>query len=157
MVVGYRISKAKNSHSVAQMVSGRGGLLAGARWHTAGRTMLYTASSISLATLEIAVHLKGASLLPAYKVLALSIPEDIIETPGGDELPRGWDDRGPPRREVQQWGNDWYDSFYSCVLCVPSAVVPMEHNYLINTEHGDFSKITPGVIEDHPFDPRIKS
>ncbi len=156
MATAYRIAKAKFSRSAQEMLSGQGGLAAGARWHTRGRRMIYTAGSLSLATLEIAVHLQGTYVINAYRALRLTIPDDIIFQPEEKSLPTGWQDRGPPLPAVQQFGDQWYDSHSSCVMQVPSAVVPSEYNYLINPEHEDFGRIEYADPEDYPFDPRIK-
>ncbi|MCY1395164.1 RES domain protein [compost metagenome] len=39
-------------------LTGRGGFLAGGRWHTAGRPVVYLAATPAGATLEILVHLE---------------------------------------------------------------------------------------------------
>ena len=158
MQLAYRIAKAKHARTSAEMLSGSGALHASARWHTQGHQMVYTASSVSLATLEMAVHLSSASLMPFYRVLEIEIPERIIGYPDAADLPAGWDYRGPPLPAPQLWGDRWLDSFSSAVICVPSAVVPSEVNYLLNPLHGDFAQINvPGGPKDYPFDPRIKS
>ena len=93
-----------------------------------------------------------------YRVLEIEIPERIIDYPYAADLPAGWDYRGPPLPAPQLWGDRWLDSFSSAVICVPSAVVPSEVNYLLNPLHGDFAQINvPGGPTDYPFDPRIKS
>jgi RES domain-containing protein len=42
--------------------SGDGGLYADGRWHTAGNRIVYTASSLALAQLEVLVHIPRDSL-----------------------------------------------------------------------------------------------
>lgn len=44
----------------------------------------------------------------------------------------------------------------SAVLIVPSAVMPLERNYVLNVLHPDFRKIAFGQSEPFPFDPRLK-
>ncbi|MFC0186189.1 RES family NAD+ phosphorylase [Pseudarcicella hirudinis] len=65
---------------------------------------------------------------------------DIIEIKIKD-LPGNWKSiqRYPT---LQKIGSAWYRSEKSLVLQVPSVLVPWESNYLINTNHPDFSKKT---------------
>jgi RES domain-containing protein len=46
----------------------------------------------------------------------------------------------------------WAESGDTVVLEVPSAVVPGEHDFLLNPRHPDFHRLTIGHPE--PFDPR---
>lgn len=62
----------------------------------------------------------------------------------------GWDE-WPYGPASQQVGGEWTWSEESLVLRVPSVVVPVEHNYLINPEHPDVGELEFG--EPRPFDP----
>jgi len=42
--------------------------------------------------------------------------------------------------QLQAIGSRWYQSESSLILKVPSAVIPQEYNYVINTRHKDFRK-----------------
>ena len=66
------------------------------------------------------------------------------------DLPEGWDAR-PNGPASQQVGGEWAWSEESLVLRVPSVVVPMEYNYLINPKHPDFGELEFG--EPRPLDP----
>lgn len=57
---------------------------------------------------------------------------------------------------MQTIGSDWYQARTSLILKVPSAVIPLEYNYIINTEHPDFSdKVSLVRIEDYFWDSRL--
>ena len=57
---------------------------------------------------------------------------------------------------LQRIGSDWVNSQETLVLKVPSAVVPYEYNYVINTEHEDFNKKVRLVrTEEYFWDSRI--
>ena len=139
------------------MLSGRGALLYGGRWSSPGRPVLYTSGSAALATLEIAVHLNAAHVIPAFKILELTLPDDLILTVEAADLPRGWDVQAVNPSEVQAWGDVWFDEQISAVLQVPSAIIATESNYLINPTHPQFGRIKTGDIQPHPFDARIKT
>ena len=87
----YRIAKAIHSTTGAEMMSGEGGLRGSARWHTKGRPIIYTATSQALATLEIAVNLKEPSIIPAYRILEVDVPDNLVVEIEASMLPTGWD------------------------------------------------------------------
>ena len=152
----YRIAKAIHSASGAEMMSGDGGLRASARWHTKGRPIVYAATSQALATLEIAVNLKRPGLIPAYCILEVDIPDNLIISLDAGMLPAGWNLKGGEPVIARSIGDRWLSSKVSAALQVPSAVVPEENNILINPEHPDFKKISFGDPLHFPFDSRIK-
>jgi RES domain-containing protein len=43
----------------------------------------------------------------------------------------------------------------SAILELPSAIIPGETNFLLNTNHPDFKSITFGKTEVFAFDPRL--
>ncbi|GAO42298.1 RES family NAD+ phosphorylase [Flavihumibacter petaseus] len=109
------------------------------RWNRAGQLVIYTGASRSLSSLELVVH-KGA-ILPTvrYKVLVISIADDdhLVQQIRKDELPYHWRTMAA-YSALQKIGSDWYSQQRSLCLKIPSAIVPQEYNYLINTEHPAF-------------------
>jgi RES domain-containing protein len=63
----FRLAAAQFARSREEAFSGQGGLEASARWHTAGRAVVYGAESLSLAALEILVHLKQTNDLQPFR------------------------------------------------------------------------------------------
>jgi RES domain-containing protein len=153
----YRIAKAIHSPTGAAMMSGEGGLRGSARWHTKGRLIIYTATSQALATLEIAVNLKNPSVIPAYRILEVEIPDDLIIKIEATMLPAGWDHKDGEPFLARSIGNRWLSSQPSPGLQIPSSVIPQEYNVLLNPAHSDFTQITYGDPLDFPFDSRIKA
>ena len=129
-----------------------------ARWNSGGVSMIYAASSRSLACLENVVHRNKTSLTDYFRVMVIYIPDslktDILQVP---DLPDGWyysDETAYEKCRV--FGNKWINSHDSAVLKVPSAIVKNEFNILINPLHKDFQKIKQIDNEPFFFDPRIK-
>ena len=58
---------------------------------------------------------------------------------------------------TQRIGASWHDSMESAVLRVPSSVESSEFNFVINTDHPGFSRITFRTPEPYLFDPRLKN
>ena len=143
----------KNRHA-ATAFDGEGARLYGGRWNSPGTRMVYTSSTISLAILEILVHLQEASLLSSYSLIAARFDDALIESLDHSRLPDVWRSyQAPP--ELQRIGDEWVRSQRSAVLQVPSAVVERESNYLLNPAHPDFSSIVIGEPEPFTFDERL--
>jgi RES domain-containing protein len=70
-------------------------------------------------------------------------------------LAAGWN-QPTPIPTTQEYGGRWITANSSAVLIVPSAVMPLERNYVLNVLNAAFRKITFGQSEPFPFDPRLK-
>lgn len=57
----------------------------------------------------------------------------------------------------QNIGDEWYESKESCILKVPSVIIPQEYNFIINTKHPDFQRVSIVNKEEFRFDRRIKN
>jgi len=129
------------------------------RWNLRGQKVIYTGSSRSLSTLELIVHRSAIQPSKPYKLLVISI--DLTEAEHQkiqlDQLPNNWRNL-QAYSQLQLIGSNWYKAQNSLLLEVPSAVIPQESNYIINTEHPDFSKkIRINRIEDYFWDNRLLS
>jgi RES domain-containing protein len=69
--------------------------------------------------------------------------EDTLITEVGT-LPPDWDDFPAPT-STAAIGDQWVASGRSLVLKVPSAVLSLEDNYLLNPAHPDMSKVIFGT------------
>lgn len=117
--------------------------------------MLYTSSSIALASLENLVHRSGEGLNHNFKTIEIYIPPELsIKEVFTTELSANWFEY-KNYSMTQKIGDDWIDSLTSLVLKIPSAIIKKEHNYLINPRHPDFNQIKIVNIEDFDFDPRL--
>lgn len=133
--------------------TGEGARLYGGRWNRKGVPMIYTAGSQSLATLEILVQ--DEPLRARYVMIPVTLPKSLkIERVTADELPADWRDFAA-REHTQAIGSAWARRKSSAVLAVPSAVIPAEHNYLLNPLHPSFSKIEIGEPQDFVTDLRL--
>jgi RES domain-containing protein len=151
----FRIERKKYLNST---LKGTGAALTeGYRWNSLNTYLVYTAESRALAILEVSVHLDLSEDLPTDRYcVEIEIPDDIhmLELELGN-LPENWDSR-PPILETQFIGDDFVKENNAAVLKVPSSIVPQEHNYLINPNHSDSSRIK--MISKSPlvFDPRMR-
>lgn len=134
--------------------SGEGARLAGGRWNSEGFAMVYTAESLSLALLEIIVHLEFKEALKRYKAIPVSFRESAVEAVKPGAFPEGWNGV-VPHPSTQLTGNHWLRNCSSPALRVPSAIVPVESNILLNPAHPDFQSLEIGAPIDLPLDPRV--
>jgi RES domain-containing protein len=134
--------------------SGEGARRHSGRWHSAGQRVVYTASSLPLATLELLVHVSRPDTAFPYSVVTCWFPEAIVEDLDRSRLPADWRTYPAPAA-LQQIGNEWLRNRSSAVLCVPSAVLETEMNYLLNPEHDDFRSVDVELPSPLTLDPRL--
>ena len=135
-----------NTRFSADAFNGEGARLYGGRWNNPGVRMVYTAGSISLATLELLVHLDSTAALTAYSICSVDFDDSLLEILDPARLPSDWH-QSPPPIQLQVIGDHWISLASSVVLKVPSAIVEDESNYLINPAHKDFAKLVLGRMK----------
>ena len=147
----YRLVRKK----YANPLSGEGASRSGNRWNSKGTALIYCAASRALAMAEVAVHLSLGLLPKDYEMVELEIPSKVsIKTLAQETLPEGWNSF-PHLLQTQQLGDEFVAAAESCLLQVPSAVVPGDFNFLLNPLHRDFAQIQVKSRVDFPFDPRF--
>ena len=146
-MIVYRIVAERYANKLES--SGRSG-----RWNMSEEYVIYAASSRSLATLELLVNRSGIHSDSRYKVVLIDIPDEYSKYES-QELPKNWRNfEAYP--SLQMIGSSWYQENESCVLSVPSSVIPQEFNFLISTRHIDFDKNIKLVgVEDYFWDERL--
>ncbi|HET7843898.1 MAG TPA: RES family NAD+ phosphorylase [Xanthomonadales bacterium] len=126
-----------------------------ARWHSAGRRVLYVADSPSGALLEARVHLLAhPSRLPrGWRLHEISVPASAsVAELSRASLPPRWKRR---QRWSRALGDAWHASGASAVLRVPSALVDDACNYVLNLEHPALARLRVVDGDEHVFDPRL--
>ena len=133
---------------------GEGARLYGGRWNNAGVPVVYAAGACSLALLEVLVHVPDLVVLQGYVVYRVEIPDSLIADVPFEELPANWNRPGLVP-DLRKFGDEWARTRGSVALRVPSAIVPVEHNYVLNPRHPDFERVVVGPREPLPVDPRL--
>jgi RES domain-containing protein len=132
---------------------GEGARAWGGRWNSAGRAVVYTSATTSLGLLEKIVH-ADAGLPPFYVTVSVTFDSSLIETVEPGSLPVDWRSLPAPHT-LQGIGDEWVDSMRSCVLEVPSVIVPHESNFVVNPKHPDFASLEIGKPMDLDIDQRL--
>ena len=135
-------------------MSGEGARLFGGRWNSPGASAVYLGDSLALASMELLVHLGDLDVLETYRKLPVTIPEELVMHIDPVALPVRWE--ASPRTVTRVIGDQWLADGQSAVLQVPSAVIAVECNFVVNPRHPDVGAIGIGPVSDFRFDPRLR-
>lgn len=154
-----------------------GARLRGGRWNSPGNGVIYTSATLSLACLEVLVHIRDLYLVPDLNYCRIEFPNHCVERwPFEADTARSQailDSEVLSREFADGWlggrvvGKPAYFKFLADaegsgpVLAVPSVVVRQEWNYLINPSHRLYSKIRWSAplkfrIESRLLDPLLR-
>lgn len=139
----------------ATAFDGEGAREFGGRWNSPGTRVAYASGSVSLAMLEVLVHLNTSAILASYSLVSARVPDSLVQIFPADQLPANWKD-SPAPAESAAIGDAWVSQGTAAVLALPSVIVEMEVNFLLNPAHRDFSRITLGIPRRYPFDKRLR-
>ncbi|HSC29653.1 MAG TPA: RES family NAD+ phosphorylase [Vicinamibacterales bacterium] len=151
IVTAWRIVKARYA---ADAFSGEGARVEGGRWNSPGSPVVYTSQSAALAALELLVHLGRSAVLSTYVLVPCSFDERLVSRIDPGRLPANWRSYPAPV-ELQFLGDNWLRTALSAVLEVPSAVIEIDSNYLLNPRHRDFREIRIERPRPFQFDARL--
>src|SRR5690606_18698330 len=145
----YRISREKYAQSL--IASGRAN-----RWNFSKQNAIYASSSRSLAALELLAHRNAIMEETNYKMVVIEIPDQkgTMEMMDEKKLLPNWH-LLQYRAITQKLGGNWYEQRNSVALKVPSAIIHHEFNFVLNTQHPDFSQVKIERLEDFNWDQRL--
>lgn len=155
-LTAWRITLARYANTA---FDGEGARRYGGRFNSPGTPVVYVASSLSLAMLEVLVHVDRGRALAQHVACPVTYDAADVLVLERDALPAGWDLPVPPPA-VQKLGDLWVASKASLLLRVPSVLLPgdvleREHNFLINPLHEGFGRVTIGPARELTFDARF--
>lgn len=147
----WRIAKAK----YAEDLTGYGASICGGRWNHQDQRMVYAGLSPSVCCLESFVHQGGQPLIP-MKIITLDLPDDPDLYLELDQavLPSGWNAL-PADRASMDLGTEWLRGSKQLGLIVPSAVISLDRNILLNPNHPMISQVAIVEVNDFSYDPRM--
>jgi RES domain-containing protein len=132
-------------------LDGIGGTLQSARWHTAGKPIVYTADHPASALLELLANVDADLLPDRFQLLEIKTPDRL---------------RVPKVKAKTHWtrdiswsrsiGDKWLQDQRSALLHVPSAILPGIFNTLINPAHPDAKRLRILRATRIPLDGRLK-
>lgn len=130
----------------ATKLDGKGAELYGGRWNTKGNPVIYAAAFRSLAVLEYRVN--NPHPVKGLVMVTLEVPDESIDQIQLKSLPKNWQiySYQSPTASI---GDNFLKAKKTLCLLVPSAVVPQEHNILINPLHPKIAEVK--ILDEQPF------
>ena len=151
MATFFRLVQAQWADSA---MNGAGARLAGGRWNSPGLPAVYLANSRALAALEVAVHAPREVLVLEWRIIAVEVPDELIQTVEKRRLPHDWRNL-PSSPGARRFGDAWLRSHAAAALKLPSAVIPEEPVLLLNPLHREITRIKVSKPVVFHFDPRL--
>lgn len=152
-MVVYRIANSRYKQST---LSGIGAEKVGGRWNEVGTRAVYCSENISLALLEYYVHSEKISNLPKDILVAkIEFPDEfIIEEL--EFLPDRWNQYPYSSKTTNVFTNLARNRDFFA-LKVPSTIVGLESNIILNPLYKDFGKVEISDFIELPIDERLKA
>ena len=137
-------------------LSGIGAEKVGGRWNEVGTRAVYCSENISLALLEYYVHSGNISYLPKEIFVAKIQYPDKFKIEELDLLPERWNQNPYSSKTTKIFTNlSKNRDFFA--LKVPSTIVGMESNIILNPLYKDFGKVEISEFIKLPIDERLKT
>jgi RES domain-containing protein len=133
-----------------------GAIRTAGRWHTLNQGVLYFCTSLAMCILELKANsVSFSAIREAYHYTSIEINPKTLKLK--EVLQSFYKDNWTLNRELTQgYGSEWYNEGKFPLLKVFSAVLPVESNYILNTNHPAFSKIQFAEPMNIPLDSRVK-
>lgn len=148
----WRLVKAKHADTA---FDGEGARRHGGRWNARGTSMVYLGGSLSLAALEMFVHLTVEDARLSFVAIRVDIPDSVVVREVDiARLPDNWREEPPPDA-CKRLGTAWVKSAETSLLRVPSVIVPNEYNYVLNPRHPDTRRLKRHPPQPFGFDNRM--
>ena len=156
-MIFYRIARARFDRP-ATAFSGEAAAKYDHRWSHAASDIraVYCSDTLALASLECLVHIRPQPrIFPASVYYVVDIPDSLLERPERRALPKGWDTEvaGNASRD---FGMEFLRSRRAVGLVVPTAILPLGENVLLNPLHPKFSLAWITGPSPYRFDQRLK-
>jgi RES domain-containing protein len=151
MTTAWRVIKKKHLKTA---FTGEGAKLYGGRWNPRGYAAIYLAQHLSLAILELIVHLDAHDDINAFRAIAVTFDQGLAYQLPKADLPKNWF-KVPVPEQPQAVGKAWIEAGRHLILEVPSVVVPGESNFVVNPRHPDFAKLGIGSPQPLHIDIRL--
>jgi RES domain-containing protein len=153
-----RIWRLCRSPYAADAFSGEGARRFGGRWNSRGVPMVYASTSLSLAAIELFVHLEPGQAPTDLVYLSATLPanEPALTLQPAD-LPPEWstDPGAAGLTAIRNLGDDWIRERSSLAMLVPSVPIPAEWNVLVSPLHPRIGDLKIDAPRPFVFDARM--
>jgi RES domain-containing protein len=140
----------RERHAVTAF-SGEGSRLTSGRWNSEGVPVAYASEHLSLAALELFVHAdqedEPQDLMAVEAELA--IEPEMVTRQQREILKRLGSKWRFDMSATRVLGDEWFATRSSLIMMIPSVVIDVEWNILINPQHRDFATLR--IVQKRPF------
>lgn len=151
-MIVYRVANARYKNDT---LSGIGAEKVGGRWNEVGTRAVYCSENISLALLEYYVHSENIAYLPKQILVAkIQFPDEFI-IQQLSKLPERWN-QYPYTSTTTSIFTDLSKDRNTFALRVPSTIVHLESNIILNPLYKDFGKVEIVEFIELSIDHRLK-
>lgn len=151
-MIVYRVQNSKYKQFT---LTGIGAEKCGGRWNEVGTRAVYCSENRALALLEYYIHSDNVALLPKEILLAvIEIPDDLPIL-SLKKLPESWKQYPYSSKSTGVFSKHVTTGDFFA-LKVPSTIVPMEHNIILNPLYAEFGKVKVKEFVKVPLDHRLK-
>lgn len=152
-MIVYRVANVKYKETT---LSGIGAEKVGGRWNEIGTRAVYCSENISLALLEYYVHSENIATLPKEILIAkIQFPDEFL-VEDLKEIPERWN-QYPYSSKTTKVFTDLALNRDFFALKVPSTIVGLESNIILNPLFKEFGKVEIIEFIKLPIDERLKS
>jgi RES domain-containing protein len=151
-MIVYRVVNTRYKDST---LSGIGAEKVGGRWNKVGTRAVYCSENISLALLEYYVHSQNIAYLPSRILVAKIVFPDHFNVIELEELPEGWN-QYPYSSTTTSVFTDLAKDRMMFALRVPSTIVNLEFNLILNPLYKDFGRVEVAEFIALEIDERLK-
>lgn len=145
-MIAYRIARKE----FIEDLSGYGAFLFGGRWNEQGLPALYLSSSLTLAMLEVLVHVSNENPPVNMCFAEVYVPDDIYDA-RVVKVPHG--------KTSVDFGSEWLKAKKNLFLKVPSVILPYEYehdyNLIFNPQHEEYKTLKIVKVQPISFDYRL--
>lgn len=152
-MIVYRVANVKYKDKT---LSGIGAEKVGGRWNSVGTGAVYCSENISLALLEYYVHSENIAYLPKEILIAKIQFPDEFTIEELDALPDRWNQYPYSSKTTQIFTNLAKDR-NRFALRVPSTIVGLESNIILNPLFKEFGKVEIVEFIELPIDERLQN
>ncbi len=144
----------KKKYATAAFTGG-GAFRHGGRWNSRGHYMVYASEHLSLALLEWIIHLDPSRRIPELVAISIDVSAADINSVKLTTIKASSSIQFPwSLSDTREKGDDWVKAASSAILRVPSVIVPVEYNLLINPTHPAFTSYAIGKPQPFRIDNR---
>jgi RES domain-containing protein len=152
----FRLARADRAKTALEAFSGDGSAKYPGRWNHKGDRTIYCSDNLAGACLETLVHIRPLPrVFPTSVFFEFEVDDALLEKPDLAALPQSWKDP-VVTNETRDFGSEFLKSSRAVGLLIPTAVIPLGWNVLLNPCHMKFDLTNVRGPLPFYYDPRLE-